>query len=111
MNAAGFWDDQKKAQSIIRETNALKALKENYDRLHAGFADLAASVDELKSNFDKDLAGIVEEEYKESLKNFDAYEIQVLLSHPYDSNNAILELHPGAGGTEAMLEYRPLRHS
>jgi peptide chain release factor 2 len=102
MNAAGFWDDQKKAQSIIRETNALKALKENYDRLHAGFADLAASVDELKSNFDKDLAGIVEEEYKESLKNFDAYEIQVLLSHPYDSNNAILELHPGAGGTEAM---------
>ena len=49
-----------------------------------------------------DLAGIVEEEYKESLKNFDAYEIQVLLSHPYDSNNAILELHPGAGGTEAM---------
>jgi len=102
MNEAGFWDDQKKAQSIIRETNALKALKENYDRLHAGFADLAASVDELKSNFDKDLAGIVEEEYKESLKNFDAYEIQVLLSHPYDSNNAILELHPGAGGTEAM---------
>ena len=30
------------------------------------------------------------------------YELQLLLSDPYDKNNAILELHPGAGGTESQ---------
>ena len=45
---------------------------------------------------------LVEEEYNETMKLFDDFEIQVLLSHPYDKNNAILELHPGAGGTESQ---------
>ena len=33
---------------------------------------------------------------------FRSFEIKILLSHPYDHNNAILELHPGAGGTESQ---------
>ena len=42
-----------------------------------------------------------EEEFTEAKKSFDAFEIKVLLSHEYDHSNAILELHPGAGGTES----------
>ena len=38
----------------------------------------------------------------ESQEKFEAFEIKVLLSHPYDHSNAILELHPGAGGTESQ---------
>ena len=34
-------------------------------------------------------------------KNFDDFEIKILLSHEYDHSSAILELHPGAGGTES----------
>ena len=45
---------------------------------------------------------LLEEEYPETMKQFEGFEINVLLSHPYDKNNAILELHPGAGGTESM---------
>ena len=102
MTAEDFWNDQKKAQSVIRSTNAMKSLKENYDRLKHTFSDLSESIQELSGNFDKDLAEMTEDEYKEALKSFDKYEIQVLLSQPYDQHNAILEIHPGAGGPEAM---------
>ena len=102
MNAADFWNDQKTAQRIIRETNALKALTETHASLKNALADLSESVAELSASFDPDMDEIVQEEYSETMKKFDEFEIQVLLSGPYDDHNAILEIHPGAGGTEAM---------
>lgn len=102
MNGADFWNDQKKAQIIIRETNSLKSLIANHDELKALLEELDASVEDLKSSFDEELKELVDEEYKDTMKKFEDYEIQVLLSGPYDDHSAILEIHPGAGGTEAM---------
>ena len=79
-----FWQDQKKAQQVIRAKNSLND-----------------TADELKSEFDEELMMIAEEEYMDMDKKFEDFEIQVLLSHEYDQNNAILEIHPGAGGTES----------
>ena len=45
---------------------------------------------------------MVNEEYVEVNENFEKYEINVLLSNDYDHSNAILEIHPGAGGTESQ---------
>ena len=101
-NGEHFWEDQKKAQSVIRETNAMKSLLANYRAIDQSLKDLDESTDELKTTFDKDLKDLVEEEYADVMKQFDSYEIQVLLSGPYDGHAAILEIHPGAGGTEAM---------
>lgn len=102
MSSPDFWNDQKKAQALIRNNNAIKALVENHESLTAALADLAESIAELNQSFDSDLADLVEEEYRSVMKDFDAFEIQVLLSGPYDNHNCILEIHPGAGGTEAM---------
>ena len=102
MSAADFWNDQKKAQTLIRNNNALKALVESHERLTAAMNDLSESVAELNQSFDEELAALVEEDYRSVMKDFDAFEIQVLLSGPYDNHNCILEIHPGAGGTEAM---------
>lgn len=102
MNGEGFWNDQRHAQSVIRETNAMKSLIENFSKLKEAFEEVDSSLDELKASFDPELKGLVEEEYTEVQKQFDSYEIQVLLSGPYDNHAAILEIHPGAGGTEAM---------
>ncbi len=102
MNAADFWNDQKRAQKIIRETNQLKGLLDTYESLSAGLSDLAEGISELSVSFDPDMNEIIEEEYSDVMKKFDAFEIQVLLSGEYDNHNAILEIHPGAGGTEAM---------
>lgn len=102
MNAPDFWNDQKKAQALIRNNNALKSLVENHEKLESALSDLSESVNELNQSFDPELAELVEEEYRSFMADFDAFEIQVLLSGPYDNHAAILEIHPGAGGTEAM---------
>lgn len=96
-----FWQDQKKAQSVIRKRNSIKDTADSYESLHESFLSLQETADSLKVEFDEDLMEIAQEEYEESSKKMDAFEIQVLLSHEYDSSNAILEIHPGAGGTES----------
>ena len=96
-----FWQDQKKAQQTIRSRNALKEIVDNYESLDAQLNSLNETADELKSEFDEELMMIAEEEYQDMDKKFEDFEIQVLLSHEYDQNNAILEIHPGAGGTES----------
>ncbi|MCI5722884.1 MAG: peptide chain release factor 2 [Erysipelotrichaceae bacterium] len=102
MQEADFWNDQKKAQKIIRESNQLKELIETHHALTSAFAELSDGIAELSSSFDEDMNELISEEYAETMKKFSAFEIQVLLSGPYDDHNAILEIHPGAGGTEAM---------
>ncbi len=102
MAAADFWSDQKKAQKIIRETNQMKALIDTHQALSDSVNDLSEGLSDLASSFDEDLNELLQEEFAETMKKFDEFEIQVLLSGPYDNHNALLEIHPGAGGTEAM---------
>ena len=102
MEAPDFWNDQKKAQKLIRETNNMKSLVDTHTAISNELADLAEGVDELSSSFDPDMNDLIQEEYQDVMKKFSDFEIQVLLSGPYDDHNVILEIHPGAGGTEAM---------
>ncbi len=96
-----FWNDPKKAQSIIRTRNSLKNIVDSYEQLDQQFTSLDETADELKQSFDEELMELAVQEYDEVFETFESFEIQVLLSHEYDQNNAILELHPGAGGTES----------
>lgn len=102
MNAADFWNDQKAAQHVIKETNHLKNLTSEWHELTDQMNDLAEGVASLSQEFDPDMNELVEEEYNETMKKFGEFEIEVLLSGPYDDHAAILEIHPGAGGTEAQ---------
>ena len=102
MNDETFWDNPKKAQSIIQETNIARDLISQYNSLQDSFKVLDESLEEMKQAFDEELLMVIDEEFKEISKQFEEFEIKVLLSHPYDKNNAILELHPGAGGTESQ---------
>ncbi|MBQ6592330.1 MAG: peptide chain release factor 2 [Solobacterium sp.] len=97
-----FWNDQKKAQSLIRDTNQLKELIRSFEEVSSGLEELAAGVEELGESFDPDLKELLDDEYEQVFKAYGDFEIRVLLSGPYDSHSAILEIHPGAGGTEAM---------
>ena len=97
----GFWSDQKKAQNIIRQKNSLQHIVETYTTLDEQFYSLNETCDALKEELDEELMEMAEEEYKEASSLFEKFEIEVLLSHEYDQSNAILELHPGAGGTES----------
>lgn len=59
-------------------------------------------VEELQKNPDLELLELVNDEYVETIKSFEDFEMKVLLSNDYDHANAILEIHPGAGGTESQ---------
>ncbi|WP_143254363.1 peptide chain release factor 2 [Anaerorhabdus furcosa] len=102
MAEEGFWNDPKAAQVVIQETNGIKELISLYSSLKAQLLSIDESVEEMKKTYDEELMMVIEEEYVDTMKQFEDFEIKVLLSHPYDKNNAILELHPGAGGTESQ---------
>ncbi len=102
MSSDDFWNDPKKAQSIIQVTNSLKETINMYHFLNDNLSSLTETADELKAHFDEELMILLEEEYNSISEAFDKFEIRVLLSQPYDNNNAIIELHPGAGGTESQ---------
>ena len=96
-----FWNDPQKAQVVIRQLNAIKDVVDSYDALQKALSLLDETQELLKEDFDEEIFELFELEYQEMEKNFADFEIKVLLSHEYDHSSAILELHPGAGGTES----------
>lgn len=96
-----FWKQPQQAQVIIRKLNGMKDIVDNFESLHGSLSALEETHDLLKEEFDADIFELFEADYMEMVKQFDAFEIHVLLSHEYDHSSAILELHPGAGGTES----------
>ncbi|MED1489228.1 MULTISPECIES: peptide chain release factor 2 [Bacillus] len=97
-----FWNDQQKAQAIINEANGLKDLVNEYKDLLETQENLDLTYDLVKEENDTELKAELESELEDFTKRLNRYELELLLSEPYDKNNAILELHPGAGGTESQ---------
>lgn len=98
----GFWDDRKKAQKIINELNAQKVIVDGIDSLVQERDSITETYEMVKDTFDEELVGLFLEEFESFQKKFEDFEIQILLNHPYDKNNAVVEIHPGAGGTESQ---------
>ena len=97
-----FWNDQQGAQTIINEANGIKAIVNEYNDLLSTQENLEMTLELLKEEPDEDLQGELGSELEQFEAKMADFELQMLLSEPYDKNNAILELHPGAGGTESQ---------
>jgi peptide chain release factor 2 len=97
-----FWNDQQKAQGIINESNALKDQVNEFKELFDEYENLELTYELVKEEDDEELRSDLETELVELTTRLNQFELQLLLSDPYDRNNAILELHPGAGGTESQ---------
>ena len=97
MNESNFWDDSNKATSIIDEVNNLKKIVERISNLKN---KIESNLELLNSN-DDEFIELVTSEVDDVKNELDDLEIFVLLNGPYDKYNAVLEIHPGAGGTES----------
>ena len=97
-----FWDDPQKAQTTIKTMNRLKELVDESLSLEQKFEEFNQILDELKQNSDPELFEMVQQDILTEFQSFDAFEIKVLLAGEYDVNSAIVEIHPGAGGTESQ---------
>jgi peptide chain release factor 2 len=97
-----FWNDQDKAQTVISEANGLKDQAHEFHDLYESFENLELTYELVKEESDAELQAELEEELQQLTSRLNQFELQLLLSEEYDKNNAILELHPGAGGTESQ---------
>ena len=102
MAAPDFWDDQEKAQKSIAEMNGIKDVAERFDRLFHQLDDLKVTLDLAQEEDDRELFEEADRGAKKFEPALDEFELELLLEGPYDKNNAIFELHPGAGGTESQ---------
>lgn len=102
MLAPDFWNDSDTAQKVIDEANALKDTYGSFEKLNETAEELELMIEMLELEPDPEM----EKELSKTLASWQKattdYELKVLLSGPYDRSNAILELHPGAGGTESQ---------
>ncbi|WP_119184401.1 peptide chain release factor 2 [Staphylococcus cornubiensis] len=97
-----FWDDQDRAQTIIDQNNALKSVVNSYYNVAETLEEMVATHELLQEEYDEEMKDDLEQEVIGFQAKVDQFELQLLLDGEHDANNAILELHPGAGGTESQ---------
>ncbi|AUW63971.1 MULTISPECIES: peptide chain release factor 2 [Staphylococcus] len=102
MTEPDFWDNQNKAQDVIDKNNALKSIVNGYYELNHKLEDMDATWELLQEEYDDEIKEDLEQDIVTFREQIDQFELQLLLDGPHDANNAILELHPGAGGTESQ---------
>ena len=102
MEDPSFWLDRHLSSSLIKEMNNLKNILETFTKLINWSKTILDSIEELRKEYDLEIHELLESEYLNFKKEVDTFEIQLLLKEPYDSNNAILEFHPGAGGVDSQ---------
>ncbi len=95
-----FWNDQKKALSVVDELNNLKDKVNTYEKLNKSIQDLLSFLAQIDAS-QPDMINLLDSELDDVEKDVAAFRKQVLFSGEYDSLNATLEIHPGAGGTES----------
>lgn len=102
MASSDFWNDQSRAQSIIDKNNQLKQVTDAFEAIVENIEDIEVSYELLKEEFDSELMAAVQTDIDKTSELIDAFELSVLLSDEHDHLDALLELHPGAGGTESQ---------
>ena len=93
-----FWNDRSHALEVIDKLNNAKSLYESFTSIDTTYKDLI----ELLELADESIYESICESFEELKKNVSEFEINRLFSGEFDNLNAIIEIHPGAGGTEAQ---------
>lgn len=101
MEAPDFWDDAEVSQKKMKELKDMKDDMETYQNLITQMEDMETMIEMGYEENDPALIPEIQEMLDEFQKDFDNIRIKTLLSGEYDSENAIIKLNAGAGGTEA----------
>jgi peptide chain release factor 2 len=97
-----FWDDQKQAQAKMRQLDEVKAQLEQLGRWQAAVADAEATLELYDLEPDDELLGESDAALKQLRADLDRWELERLLSGPYDKEGAVISINAGAGGTDAQ---------
>ncbi len=97
-----FWNDMEASQKVLKRTGALKSTLNAYDGLVSLYEDTATMVEMAEEDGDESMLPDIEKMLEELRAKIEEQRLSTLLSGEYDSKNAILTFHAGAGGTEAQ---------
>ena len=98
----GFWDNANEAKITYDKLNKMKKIVNCYDELDITLSSLDETYDLVKDTDDQEFKEILESDYLDFETDLIEFEQMMLLSGEHDSLNAIVEIHPGAGGTESQ---------
>ena len=98
----GFWNDSKKSGKVLQEIKVIKNKKDKYLKLESELSNLEEMNELLQLENDEALVKELLKNTSNIQKEIENLEIETLLSGKYDINNAIVTIHPGAGGTESQ---------
>jgi len=97
-----FWSNTENSSKILKQIKVLKDKLDSYQSLYSRLEDVETLIEMAIEENDESVVDEVTAEVEEIDKEEKRQRIEVLLSGEYDSNNAIVSFHPGAGGTEAQ---------
>ena len=115
MSAPDFWNDKRESEKVINELNNLQ---KSIDSLKSLLSEIESSIEMInliKEEYDEDIKNSLEKSVNQINEKIKEQKVRIFLNNPNDMENAILEIHPGAGGTEScdwaeMLERMYLRY-
>lgn len=99
---AGFWSNQERAQAVLKEVKQLKNWVGPYQEINSRLEGAIGLDEMLAAEPDAAMEAELESEAAALEAKLAAFELQTMLSGPDDSRDAILTIHPGAGGTESQ---------
>lgn len=97
-----FWNNSENTQKVLAKIKKIKNKYTKYKELEKEINNLIELAEMVKLEYDEELAIDVTKNYKKQENNLEKLELETLFSGKYDSNNAIVTIHPGAGGTESQ---------
>ena len=97
-----FWNDAQNSSKILKQINTLKSKVETYKKLQSELNNVIEMSELLQLEPDSEMIKDTIKTTNNIEKEIEILEITILLSGKYDNNNAIITIHPGAGGTEAQ---------
>ena len=100
MTKPNFWDNKEESEKVVSKLSDLKNITSSIISVKEKLDSDNELIESLEDN-DSDMLSIIEEELTNLKKDIDEVALNAYLSGPYDKNNCILEIHPGAGGTES----------
>ena len=102
MAEEGFWNDVDNANKVNQRIKVIHSKLDKYKKLEGKGEDVEVMFEMAEEEDDEELANEARQELAEFVKLVEEVRIATLLNGPYDSANAVLSLHAGAGGTEAQ---------
>ena len=96
-----FWDDKRKSENIIGELNDLKSKIEKLNKLKDNIDSNIELLHLISNNYDEDIYNDINSSVNTLYTDIYDLKVRILLNNKYDKEDAILEIHPGAGGTES----------